>query len=44
MSKNIAMKINKLNTLTDKENNKENHYGLEDLDQYRKSESFSKFS
>jgi hypothetical protein len=40
MGKNIAMKISKLHTLTDKENGKENLFQLEDFDTYRKAESF----
>ncbi|KAM3142117.1 hypothetical protein pb186bvf_005771 [Paramecium bursaria] len=44
LSKNIAMKIHKLHLLTDRENPRENIFQLDDIELYRKSESFQKFS
>lgn len=44
MAKNIAIKITKLSYLNEKENIKENSYLLDEIENYRKSESFAKFS
>lgn len=43
MGKNIAIKINKLSTILDKENKSENIYNLIDFENYRKSESYKRF-
>ncbi|CAK87244.1 unnamed protein product (macronuclear) [Paramecium tetraurelia] len=44
MGKNIAIKINKLATILDKENKQVNIFQLDDFEGYKKSESHSKFS
>ncbi|CAD8106978.1 unnamed protein product [Paramecium sonneborni] len=44
MGKNIAIKINKLATILDKENKQVNIFQLDDYEGYKKSESHSKFS
>ncbi|CAD8140140.1 unnamed protein product [Paramecium pentaurelia] len=43
MGKNIAIKINKLSTILDKENKSENIFNLIDFENYRKSESYKRF-
>ncbi|CAD8133722.1 unnamed protein product [Paramecium octaurelia] len=44
MGKNIAIKITKLNLITDKENNQPNVLQLEDFPTYKKTDSYHKFS
>ncbi|CAD8133892.1 unnamed protein product [Paramecium pentaurelia] len=44
MGKNIAIKITKLNLITDKENNSPNVLQLEDFSSYKKTDSYHKFS
>lgn len=43
MGKNMAIKINKLSTILDKENKAENIFNLNDFENYRKSESYKRF-
>ncbi|CAD8046611.1 unnamed protein product [Paramecium primaurelia] len=44
MGKNIAIKITKLNQITDKENNQPNCLQLEDFPSYKKTDSYQKFT
>ncbi|CAD8050468.1 unnamed protein product [Paramecium sonneborni] len=44
MGKNIAIKITKLNSITDKENNQSNSLQLEDFTSYKKTDSYQKFT
>ena len=44
MGKNIAIKINKLATILDKENKQSNIFSLDDYEAYKRSESHTKFS
>ena len=44
MGKNIAIKITKLNSITDKENNLNNPLQLEDFPSYKKTDSYQKFT
>ncbi|CAD8049292.1 unnamed protein product [Paramecium sonneborni] len=44
MGKNIAIKITKLNSITDKENTQPNYLQLEDLTSYKKTDSYHKFT
>lgn len=39
----MAIKINKLSTILDKENKAENIFYLNDFENYRKSESYKRF-